>query len=264
MAKAWESKMKISMDKVISRYERGESSTTIAVDAGVNARWIRQQLRNHGVKMRKAGDYAREYHLNEQFFDEWTDRMAYVLGFMTSKSYVNGQRSSITIYNANRGILERIRKAMKSTHPIKWRDHRVYEFKIHSYRIHEILLRDYGFQNRKTADQQIPIVQDKKHVPHFMRGMFDGYGKFNQGSRGAVLRFDKLPRMFARNLKWYMNILEVEAEVGVGIHYNNVVVRDPDQIYKFFEIIYHETPGDLYREDKWEQWQEFKHYQDVI
>ncbi|MFK3958933.1 hypothetical protein [Guptibacillus hwajinpoensis] len=82
------SKMKLSMNEVISLYESGSSTSEISLLAGVSDRHIRQLLTNNGVEKRARGSWKRKYSFKEDYFKHWTNDMAYLLEFFIADGYI--------------------------------------------------------------------------------------------------------------------------------------------------------------------------------
>lgn len=247
--------LRLSIDEIITRYEAGENSKEIAKGSGVEARWIRTLLRRNGVKMRKSSDYGRQYDLNEHFFDKWSQKMAYVLGLSMFAMTINAHRSSMAIRINDRLLLERVRDAMEATNPINHRIHgksEIYDFRVHSYKMHETLIQDYGFQHRRTSDMPFPNVP-LEYAGHFLRGLFDGKGRITIEPRtGFSLSFFSLPRQWARGIAQLLTIQEIEYEYTTGERLNAITIREPESLVTFVDYIYKDARV-MYRKKRWQK-----------
>ncbi|MGG1687050.1 LAGLIDADG family homing endonuclease [Pseudalkalibacillus sp. NRS-1564] len=127
------SKMKLSMNEVISLYESGSSTSEISLLAGVSDRHIRQLLTNNGVEKRARGSWKRKYSFNEDYFKHWTNDMAYLLGFFITDGYIASQSQSIAFTQKDPTILEEIKNVFDSNQPLYINKHTgVYSLLFHS------------------------------------------------------------------------------------------------------------------------------------
>ena len=119
---------------------------------------------------------VRKYSINENFFDEWSPEMAYVLGFWFADGYMRHEKSyRISFCSNDYDILALIRTCFSSNHNI------CYEKKddsknliIFSKKLYLKLL-DLGGKRCKSRTIVFPKVP-YKFLPDFIRGYFDGDG----------------------------------------------------------------------------------------
>ena len=63
--------------------------------------------------------HKRKYRINEDFFDQWSPEMAYVLGFWFADGYMRHERSyRIVFCSTDNSLLLKIRSVMGSNHLI--------------------------------------------------------------------------------------------------------------------------------------------------
>jgi len=125
------------------------------------------------------------------FFKQWTDKMAYVLGFLFADGAIIDAVSSRTQYiqfnSVDREILEKIRVIMKAEHPLYVRPSRIIKhvnifyksresfiLRIGSRRMYNDLLH-LGLVPKKSKIAIFPLVPSR-YLNHFVRGYFDGDG----------------------------------------------------------------------------------------
>lgn len=145
-------------------------------------------------------DYKRptEYSVNKDFFKSInTEEKAYILGFICADGHVDSKnpRIVIALQERDNDILEKIRVAMKSTHPIKKHIPRKNPYKksnnpmtyLNELSINGIELInplvEMGISGNKTYSLNSSILN---YVPtnlirHFLRGYFDGDGNISWG-----------------------------------------------------------------------------------
>lgn len=118
----------------------------------------------------------RKYFVNENFFDEWTPKMAYVLGFWFADGYMRHEKSyRINFCSNDYDILVLIRNCLGSNHNIvsqKKDDSK--DLIIFSKKLY-LKVSELGGKRHKSRTIIFPEVPDK-FLPDFIRGYFDGDG----------------------------------------------------------------------------------------
>ena len=120
----------------------------------------------------------RRYKLNENFFDDWSPEMAYVLGFWFADGYMRHERSySVIFHSRELSLLIQIKNALRSGHPIyrgERKDGIDYRLAVFSKYLYSQLLA-LGGRRRKSKTIRLPEVPSK-YLSDFIRGYFDGDG----------------------------------------------------------------------------------------
>jgi intein/homing endonuclease len=114
--------------------------------------------------------------VNEDFFNEWTSEMAYILGFTITDGCVYERTLSWEISNkhlSDRKLLESFNKIMNSNYPIEIKE-KSFRLRINSLKIVESL-KDLGIIQNKSKIVKFPNVS-KEFLRHFIRGILDGDG----------------------------------------------------------------------------------------
>ncbi len=121
--------------------------------------------------------------INQDFFKTWSCEMSYVLGFVVADGCVIKRKNGIDSYVFNitskdKGILEKIKKALKSEHNIGIKYNSLgmlySQMQICNREICKDLIK-LGIEPRKTYNLK-PIEVPKKYFSDFTRGFFDGDG----------------------------------------------------------------------------------------
>jgi len=147
--------------------------------------------------------------LDEEFFDEWSPKMAYVLGMIytdgslqpgkTRESDGGGAKTCgrITLTQKDPAFLRQILAIMGTHVAVLRREERMYGatkagetyyFHINSDRIYARLLR-FGLHPNKSRSLQFPDVP-KRCLRHFIRGCWDGDGSFYVEKRSNTIHAD--------------------------------------------------------------------------
>jgi len=137
---------------------------------------------------------------NEDFFKTWSPPMAYILGFICADgAVVDARKSSRTCYTSivinDKDLLDSIRKAMQSKHPIHKRPPHLVTFRegktylckeSYSLRLGSKIrfqdLVNLGITPRKSLRLKLPQTPNK-YLSFFVRGYFDGDGCVNINKR---------------------------------------------------------------------------------
>jgi len=155
------------------------------------------------------GGYNR-YNCNINFFEQWTDKMAYVLGFIYADGsledawYLRGKYFRIA--NTNRPIVRKIKNALDSRHTIVKRSYlkskrkSLYLLRIGSHKMYDDLI-GLGLYPRKSLSIKFPKVPSE-YLSYFVRGYFDGDGSiiFNRNGRWIRVVFTSGSRDFLEQL----------------------------------------------------------------
>lgn len=166
----------------------------IATLYGVSEKTIGYWRRQHGLprstSVRNIGN--RKYTVDENFFATIdTEAKAYTLGMIVTDGWIGYHRTSkvfgIQLKESDRPILESIRDAMQSTHPVKtvlvktgYSPHEMATFVI-SNKFLVAQLESLGLHPNKTDTigyLSVPPEMDR----HFIRGLIDGDGNVNHAN----------------------------------------------------------------------------------
>lgn len=121
----------------------------------------------------------KKYTINEKFFDRWSSKMAYILGWIYSDGNIAKNRPRLKIACCDEGILFSIREMLGSNHPIysylpKNRTRTQYTLVIDSHKIYNKLL-NIGLVPAKSKIIHMPKIPNK-YFAQFVRGIIDGDG----------------------------------------------------------------------------------------
>ena len=126
------------------------------------------------------------YHnVDENFFQNWSSEMAYILGVIAADGCVciNEFRKRYRLGLTSKDLewLQEIKRTIKAEHPIREcvvrlesGTHVVFKFELESKKIvHDIIM--LGITPRKSLNLKFPDVPNR-YLNHFVRGYFDGDG----------------------------------------------------------------------------------------
>ena len=184
-------------EEITKLYQEGKTAKEISSLLGFK---YHQPVYNYFKKMGWGGTGKtgkRIYKVNEDFFKCInTEEKAYILGFICADGHVEKDRLNITVSIKDRDILEKIRYAMHSNHPIKEvqrtnpykktnRENLILsELMIGSVELVKPLF-NMGLTTNKTYTLNGDILKyiPKYLIRDFLRGYFDGDGNVFFGRR---------------------------------------------------------------------------------
>jgi hypothetical protein len=213
---------------------------------------------------------SNRYKCQLDFFKNWSNEMAYVLGFLYADGDIVDAISSRTQYikfsSKDREIIDKIKSVLKAEHPIhNWPAHlslhangKIYKsaesffMRIGSRRVFADL-KNLGLKPNKSKTMKFPEVP-LKYVSHFIRGYFDGDGTIFLGTRGsgkdipvlerAIIIFSCGSKKFIRALS---NILAEDVNVKIANIYNSTrcfqISYGTKASIEIFKFMYHNSKG---------------------
>jgi hypothetical protein len=164
----------------------------------------------------------KKHTVNENFFKDWSEEMAYILGLIFTDGNIawdeeKSRRSlTITASEKDKENLERIRNLMNSTKPL------LYSKKTKSYRLIVVNkkicldLMNMGVIPRKSLTLEFPKIP-KKVLRHFIRGAIDGDGTvyYLQRKRSPYFKIS-----FCSGSEKFIKSLVNKIELSTGIKTN--------------------------------------------
>lgn len=190
---------KFDEGKMIKMYLNGMTLKDIGEHFNVSYGTIRARLVNHNIPIRSKSEvkkmefkeflpnrHGRKYSFNLNFFKEWSENMAYIVGFIAADGYISEKGYlRISIQRRDRSLLEQINYEMESTYPIKDivskignREYLTSEICIHSVHLINDLIA-IGITPRKSLTINMDYIPPKYRLS-FTRGYFDGDGSIGE------------------------------------------------------------------------------------
>lgn len=227
------------------------------------------QIRNKSQARKLAANGGRLsmdlYEINDKFFSRWSAKMAWVLGYIFADGNIHPQAQGtycLSISSKDTSLLQNIKKAMKSTHPIKKVIHKewfVYRLFITRPQINSDLSK-LGLIPRKSLIILFPKVP-QRFLSHFIRGVFDGDGSvfFDPRSKKSPLRVS-----FSSGSKAFMTALETKLHMHAGLSKKTIyeahrvntsyyIRYSHKDCLKFFNYIYEDADESIRLERKYQK-----------
>ncbi len=185
---------------------------------------IYRLLKKEGVfeSGRNVNRSVRQYSVNESFFAVIdTEEKAYALGFIAADGYVSEdtRRIVIALNHKDVDILEKLKRAMGSDHPIKYSSKKDQStIAINSAILVQDLVRmGIGQGKSLTMTRQVWGYVPKHLKRHFLRGYFDGDGcmtlgvKYSSGVKHLIQIIGTEDFLLGTYQEWYPSTCKLHA-----------------------------------------------------
>jgi len=204
---------------------------------------------------------------NEDFFSEWSDKMAYVLGVICTDGYLSPSKdkdplkkskasiSRFSVFQKEPELLEKILSLMECNAKLVYQKKTEYKsgvagegyfFHINNEKIYEDLIR-LGLTPKKSLTLKFPELPPP-YARHFIRGCWDGDGSFHyeSGRFGASfvsgsLKF--IESMLAELYKAGLPKRTIHKHKSVAVYYFKYYSA---QCIKLYEYLYDSVPESQY------------------
>ena len=259
-------------------YAQGKYGREIQKILGLkNHQPIYNYFKKKGWDRLKIEDYPKhsKYEVDKDFFkDIDTEEKAYVLGFICADGHVVANPSTIRIAlkDDDYKLLEDIKKAMRSTNPIRRKIERQNPYKksdnkilyqcIISFNGKELVapLIEMGLAGKKTYTLDSSIMQyiPESLVRHFLRGYFDGDGciswdkRYKSGHKTVVSVAGNLDFLEGSFNKYFPTKCTIR-KYSKSRQCYNYTIQDKKQVLEFLCFLYNDAhiylqrKYDLYR-----------------
>ncbi len=166
----------------VKHFQEGKNLREIGKEYNIDPRRIGELFRNFDIKVNTKP--RRKYLCNEEYFTQWSENMAYILGFITCDGYIrssskNGYNLGIKLHTKDVEILKFILSEICPTSPIKYQNKVQHQrdacyCQICSKKIVETLAKFYIIPNKTSKEVFIEVP--KPFAMDYLRGIIDGDG----------------------------------------------------------------------------------------
>lgn len=158
-----------------------------------------------------------KYSVNEDFFNVWSQKMAYVLGYIYADGsiYHSERGSYFNITSIDKSTILKIKKWLKSKHTIRtekstWSGGKIqYILRIGNKKIYQSL-ENLGLYPNKSLSVKFPKNIPEEYLNHFIRGYLDGDGcvylEMTKGKKEKLV-IKRLSVIFTGGSKIFLNSL---------------------------------------------------------
>ena len=223
-------------------YIQGKSSIELAKMYNKTASSIGGLLRRRNIPIRSNKQNSRKYSHNEDYFKVIdSEEKAYWLGFImadgyiTSKSKQESQRFGITLSLKDINHLEKFKKCIQATNPIK--TYQASESNYNSNTLYSRILitsqktvddlKDKGVVENKTNILKFPTEEQvpKELIPHFIRGYLDGDGCISISNRKKRKKIEYSIKILGTEcfLNGIKNFIELKTSIKISQYYTRKV-----------------------------------------
>lgn len=236
---------------------------------GVNERIVRKVLIQNNIHIRSLAEAnaansinIRKYNVNDDYFDNESHNMAYILGFLSADGTVsrNGNTIKIGLSSADRDFLKLIKDELDVESKIldyeTSNGYLVSELKFTSQKIKQKLA-EYNVVPGKTETFTFPTNLSKKYWIDFIRGYFDGDGSVGTAGPSAI-RWQicsHRPQVLETIVEFLFEEYGIpKVSIQKNKHGNSflyTIQYSNNSTRKIFQILY--TPNSLYLPRKFEK-----------
>ena len=186
------------------------------------------------------GKKLRYHPVNKNFFEKWSNEMAYVLGFICADGCIGHRLDVLTISQKEIEILEKIKRILKAEQNIVHYKHQdIYHLPIGSAKIVKDLLK-LGITPHKSLTLKLPNMP-LEYTGHFIRGYFDGDGSICKSGNCWRVSFTTGSDDFIKAIKENLEKMALVSQQKIYKHktanaYNLYYHsrEDLNKIYNFF------------------------------
>ena len=173
------------VQQAIEMFNNGMSITKIAKELNRDRGTLTKRMKAAGTNIVQ---HCNKKQVNSSFFDEWNELSAYWLGFIFADGHLSNN-NCLEICIKDKEHIEKFKTNINSNHSISVKT-------INNNDYYRINMRDQHLGNRlkqlgvtsnKTYGWTIPDIP-MEYMNHFIRGLFDGDGNFNNRQYRPVIR----------------------------------------------------------------------------
>jgi hypothetical protein len=259
-------KLLLDEKEVIEKYNELKNIHKVADYFEVSVTPISRIIKNNGFNLTN-----RRYNVNHDYFNIIdTQERAYWLGFLYADGYIRERKSGnslelkLSVKDYEHLLL--FRECIGSNHLIKESQSKVkYNGGVSiSNMVHLAMysaklvksIKKQGFHSRKTFTIEKPDIE-KKLIPHFIRGYFDGDGSFSFNPEKYVIKTQIVSA--SDNFKKF--IIDELQENNITINlYSDIKLQIQNKMdnNRFYDYIYRDAK--VYLKRKKEKYEEFRRY----
>lgn len=180
----------MSMDNVIKKYHHDKNTLKRIFNENDIKIRDRKESRKF-IDQESINQAKRKYKVNDDYFAEQNDRMAYILGFLMADGNVSksDNRVQICLSEDDADFLEIFYNEIGGSPVAHYAQNdgkqKICRWQCLSSKIKKDLIY-YDVIPNKTGSAKIPTNLNKKFYPDFIRGYFDGDGSIWQEKSGAI------------------------------------------------------------------------------
>lgn len=205
--------------------------------------------------------------INEEFFNNWSPEMAWVLGIIYTDGHfgapsANGDCRRIYIAQKDMEVLEKVKSLIESEHKIlrntqSDRKNVIYYFTFTNKKIYKSLIK-LGLLAQKSLVLKFPNIPTE-HIRHFIRGCWDGDGSFYYEKDNPLkIRGDYVSgsNEFLQSLVNYLMTLGGISNIGIytrktGKNPSYSIKLSPQKTIKLFNYFYDNVNENCYYSKKY-------------
>lgn len=271
------SRKDINWCKVIEEYKNLKSLSQIAKEYGCSVNFLSDALQEKGIKIRSSKEQVtiecknclgQHWYVNEQFFDNWSHEMAYVLGWIFTDGNIPQKENMFRITSTDIEHLQNIADLFTHNAVItvrKWNSPKHAHYKpagTLSINRAEMVkkLKSFGLKPAKSKDIKFPNIP-KEFLGDFIRGVFEGDGSIGlrEPYKSPKINFCSGSRDFIIGLAQSIKeATEIESAIDVSRHkVYGLNYYSSEAVHKLFRLMYSGVPENMILQRKYNRFLEY-------
>jgi len=210
-----------------------------------------------------------KYSINTNFFQQWSDNMAYVLGHLYADGCIMKSRYRIKFSSNDVELVEKINNILQSNYPIlpylrKNRRFPNFYIGVDSKKMY-LDLQNLGLTPQKSKSMKLPFIP-QEYFPHFLRGYLDGDGSIYYDKPTSLSNI-RLNTSFWRGSYAFLDALGRSISEFLEIKHQRVISWSKRNAYyirystkdslKFLEYIYQNSVPETRLERKFRKYENY-------
>lgn len=250
-------------NKILELYKEGYNQTQICELLQTSRTTVRTLLRENGISLLSNSKIHQQFEINENYFEYIdTPQKAYILGLIYADGNIHKNMVRLSLQEDDKEILEKIRRELQSTHPIKiihyntknpsWKNQ--YCLSIVNKKLRDDLVL-HGVTEAKSLTLTFPNTLSSDLYNHFIRGYFDGDGYVSKNPKEKRISIIGTEQFCLKIKDISESVLNVHCSISV-CHRNEssptraLGIAGGKQVKKFLDWMYQDA--DLFIQRKFE------------
>lgn len=211
-----------------------------------------------------------KYSVNEDFFNIWSQEMAYVLGYIYADGsiHLSARGSYVSVSSIDKSTISKIKKWLKSRHTIRtqkstWPNAKIqYVLRIGNQKVYKSL-KNLGLYPNKSLSVEFPKNIPAEYMSHFIRGYFDGDGcVYFERAKGKTkkLIIKRLSTIFTGGSKIFLDNLVYILKIKLLLNQSKIYNRkrsfqlrySTNDSVKLFKFLYKDVKNQVYLKRKFD------------
>lgn len=263
--------LELNKQDIIKEYTSGKSLSVLARKNNCNRATISGILRKNNIEIR--GKYEQvliekdaglRKSVNRAFFDSWSDKMTYVLGWIATDGCIISSLRGFNITSTDIDHLHKLAALLqtdvKIAHYAGTRNNKLAgKMSIGQQHMIESLMR-LGIHPKKSKTLELPPVPDE-YLGHFLRGVFEGDGTVFVQDRTARIHVYSASKKFLpelnKRISTCLGIKEGSIYIDKRYDVQTLYFGGHERISRLYDFMYKNVPDSMILKRKHDKFLEY-------